>query len=247
MTPFREFHDPRLVALYDEQEPSRVDTAFYVDLAARLSASTILDIGCGTGAITCELARRGHRMTGIDPSSEMLDVARHRESGDLVQWIEGDASSLEFVAADLAILTGHVAQVISDDEMWRRTLAAIHRALRPGGRVAFESRNPAAKAWLKWTPENSFERIENTPFGAVEVWWQPLDVSDDLVRYEMHYRFSDSGEEVVSTNELRFRSEVELTEALTEAGFSVRHVFGDWDREPVHSRSPELIYVASRA
>ncbi len=39
-------------------------------------------------------------------------------------------------------MTGHVAQVIADDETWHKTLAAIHRALRPGGRVAFESRNP---------------------------------------------------------------------------------------------------------
>ena len=75
----------------------------------------------------------------------MLRVARHRQGGDLVHWIEGDAGSLERVAAYLAIVTGHVAQVIADKGMWRRTLAGAHRALRPGGHIAFESRNRSAQ------------------------------------------------------------------------------------------------------
>lgn len=139
------FHDPRLVALYDAHGPHRLDTAFYVGLAAELSATSILDIGCGTGAITCELARLGHGITGIDPSPEMLKLASTRPGGDLVRWIEGDARSLHGSPADLAIMTGHVAQVISDEEVWRETLSGIYGALRSGGHVAFESRNPTAR------------------------------------------------------------------------------------------------------
>lgn len=143
MAPFQEFHDPHLVALYDALNPCAADTAaFYIELAAALSASSIIDIGCGTGLLTCELARRGHRMTGVDPSSAMLHVARHRPSHECVRWIEGDASRLDGMQADLAIMTNHVAQVIADDDCWHATLAATHRALRPGGHVAFESRNP---------------------------------------------------------------------------------------------------------
>ena len=246
MTTFREFSDPRLVALYDADDPSRLDTAFYVELAARLSATSIVDIGCGTGAITCELARQGHVITGVDPSSAMLKVARTRRDGDLVRWIEGNADSLADASADLAIMTGHVAQVIANEAAWRRTLASAHRALRPGGHVAFESRNPAVQEWLEWTLETTFRRMQDTPLGTVETWWQLLEVSGDLVRYEIRYRFSDSGGELVSLNELRFRTDTELTEALTEAGFVVEQVYGDWDRGPVGPTSPELIYVALR-
>ena len=88
--------------------------------------------------------------------------------------------------------------------------------------------------------------MEDTVFGAVEVWWRLLEVSGDMVHYEIHYRFVASGEEAVSVNALRFRSQSELTESLSDAGFSVRQVFGDWNREPVTPSSPELIYLATR-
>jgi SAM-dependent methyltransferase len=120
VAPFREYTDPRLVAVYDALNPFAADTEFYIGVATELSASSIIDIGCGTGLLTCELARRSHQVIGVDPSSAMLDVARDRPGGELVQWVEGDASRLDQSLADLAIMTGHVAQVIADDGGWRR-------------------------------------------------------------------------------------------------------------------------------
>ncbi len=159
---FEEYTDARLVDLYDLWGPFRADTAFYIGLAAELSASSIVDIGCGTGLLACELARRGHQVTGVDPSPAMLEFARHRPGGDLVRWIEGDATRLDEAQADLAIMMGHVAQVIADDGKWQMTLAAIHRGLRPAGRVAFESRNPGAREWTTWTPQASRRHLHNT-------------------------------------------------------------------------------------
>lgn len=133
MDTFQEYTDPRLVALYDTVCEPRADLAFYIRLAGTLRASSIVDIGCGTGLLACELAGRGHRVTAVDPSPAMLDFARHRPGGGGVSWIEGTASRLGEVQADLAIMTGHVAQVIGDNEGWHTTLGAVHRALRPGG------------------------------------------------------------------------------------------------------------------
>lgn len=246
MDTFQEFHDPRLVALYDVSGGARPDTAFYVDLAARLPASSIVDVGCGTGAITCELARRGYRVTGVDPAPLMLEVARRRPGGDRVRWIAGDASSLDGPPADLAIMSAHVAQVIREERAWENTLAAIHAALRPGGQLAFDSRNPDGQAWLHWTPEASRRRLPGGDYGPVDVWWNLLDVRGELVRYEIHYRFARSGQTLISRNELRFRTRSELTEALDRAGFDVQEVFGGWDRSPVSRTSPELIFVVAR-
>jgi SAM-dependent methyltransferase len=242
---WEEFNDPRLVALYNLWGPSRPDLEFYLRLAAELSASSVADIGCGTGLLACELARRGHQMTGVDPSPVMLDVARRRPGGRRVRWIEGDASLLEEARYDLAVMSGHVAQVIADDQRWQETLAATHRALRPGGRVAFESRNPSAREWAAWTPQASRRQLRHPALGPVEVWQQVLAVQGDLVTSEIHYRFPD-GEELVSTSELRFRTQAELTRSLTDAGFSVEQLAGDWDRRPVEPDSPELIFVAAR-
>ena len=67
------------------------------------------------------------------------------------------------------------------------------------------------------------------------------------VRCEVHYRFLATGEELVSDNELRFRSRAELTQDLTRAGFAVERVFGDWDRRPPGQGTPEMIFVAVRS
>jgi SAM-dependent methyltransferase len=247
MTIFEEFSDPRLVTLYDWWDPFRTDVDFYLNLASELPASVIIDVGCGTGLLACELARRGHSVTGIDPAPAMLDVARHRPDAELVRWMEGDAGSLGEAQADLVIMTGHVAQIISDDADWHMTLSAIHRALRPGGRLAFESRNPNAQAWVRWTPDLSRRRIEDAAQRQVDVWFQSVEVRGDRVRCELHFRFVGSGEELVSRNELRFRSEEDLTWSLVDAAFSVEHVFGGWERQSLEATSPELVFVAGRA
>lgn len=186
MAGWEEYTDPRLVALYDLWGPSRPDLVFYTGLAMELPASSVADIGCGTGVLASELARRECLVTGVDPSPAMLDVARHRPDGERVRWIEGDASLLDEAEYDLAIMTGHVAQVITDDQRWRETLAATYRALRPGGRVAFESRNPSAREWTTWTPEASRRQLRHPAIGPVEVWQQVLAVQGNLVISEIH-------------------------------------------------------------
>lgn len=246
MAGFEEFTDPRLVAVYDLWDPVRTDTPFYVDLATELAASSVVDVGCGTGYLACELARHGHRVTGVDPSRPMLDVARRRPNGNLVRWIDGDASRLGDDEYDLAVMTGHVAQIIADDEDWRLTLAAIRRALRPGGRLAFESRDPAARGWEAWTPETSRRVLDGGELGTIEVWSQSTVVRGERVSSDLHYRFASSGEVLISHGEFRFRPRADLTRSLTEVGFSVQHVFGDHQRGPVKDGSPELVFVAAR-
>jgi hypothetical protein len=49
----------------------------------------------------------------------------------------------------------------------------------------------------------------------------------------------------MSTNELRFRTRAELSQSLSNAGFSVENVFGDWDGRPADAASRELIFVAA--
>ena len=248
-----EFYDLRLVAIYDAVNPVAEYERFYLDLASKLSASSIIDIGCGTGLLTCELAKRGHRLIGVEPSKAMLEVARRRACGKRVEWIEGDALGLGEFRADLAIMTGHVAQFFFDDEGWHSALIAIRKALRPGGHFAFESRNPLVQPWadqeiedhVDWPTRTSRRTVDDPVAGRIECWTEILAAEDDRVRTGIHYLFTQSGEELVSTNELRFRSRAELGRSLSDAGFSVESVFGDWDSRPADPASRELIFVAA--
>lgn len=241
----QQYVDPRLVALYDIENTRRADTDFYVQLAADLDARTILDLGCGTGLLTRELAVDGRRVVGIDPASAMLAWAQRQPGADRVQWIEGDAGALGTPEADLVVMTGNVAQVFLDDSTWAATLRAIHAALRSGGHLAFESRNPDDRAWERWNRAATYERIDS-PYGPIECWLELISVGDGRVRFAGHNVFSASGEVVVASSELRFRSRAELADSLTGAGFTVEHVYGDWDRGPVAGTSRVFVVVARR-
>jgi ubiquinone/menaquinone biosynthesis C-methylase UbiE len=243
MMPQMLYTDPRLVALYDTLNPAGPDTAFYLRLAQ--GAARIADLGCGTGLLACALAEQGHRVTGIDPSAGMLKVARGRLHGDEVRWIEGDAQALAFAGPmDRVLMTGHVAQVFLDDEAFLKTLRAARHALRNGGRLAFDSRHPAARAWEKWTKEASLRRIEVAGAGRVDVWHEALSVAGGTVRFETHYRFEATAEVRVAASELRFRGQDEIADLLAQAGFNRVEWYGDWDRPGVDDASRELIAVA---
>jgi SAM-dependent methyltransferase len=237
--------DPRLVELYDIANPRGTDTNFYIRLAADLGARTILDLGCGTGLLTRELAIGDRQVIGVDPAPAMLAVARRQPHADRVQWIEGDSSALGTSNADLVIMTGNVAQVFLDDTEWATTLHAIHAALRPGGYLAFESRNPDARAWEQWNREATYVRSD-TPFGPMEEWLEVVSVRNGRVRFEGHNVFNATGEVVMVSSELRFRNRAEVTDSLNNAGFTIEHVYGDWNRGPFVNTSGVMIFIARR-
>ncbi|HEX6817928.1 MAG TPA: class I SAM-dependent methyltransferase [Ktedonobacterales bacterium] len=237
--------DPRLVALYDRDNARGADTDFYLQLAIDLDAHRIVDLGCGTGVLTRELATDGREVIGVDPAHEMLAFARRQPGADRVQWIEGDSSAMGKLDADLAVMTGNVAQIFLEDAEWGKTLHDLHDALRPGGHLAFESRNPEARAWEGWIREATYERIDS-PSGPMECWLELISVGNGRVRFAGHNVFNESGEVLIVPSELRFRSQAEITQSLQDAGFAVEHVYGEWQRGPLTSASRPMIFVARR-
>ena len=75
------YETPKVVALYDLLNVRGADWAYYLDLAD-LAEGPILDVGCGTGALTVEAAQRGRAVYGLYPSVSMHDEARTRAGGD---------------------------------------------------------------------------------------------------------------------------------------------------------------------
>lgn len=237
--------EPRLVELYDRANPRGPDADFYLHLAAALDAHTIVDLGCGTGLLTRELASGQRRVLGVDPAPAMLATARRQPGAERVQWIEGDSSALGGIVADLVLMTGNVAQVFLEESDWIATLRAIASALRPGGCLAFESRNPAARAWEQWNRAATYT-ISASPSGPVAEWLELVSVGAGRVRFQGHNVFLATGEALVVDSELRFRRLDEQEAALAQAGLGVEQVFGDWDRRPYAASSRLMIIVARR-
>jgi len=162
------FAEPRLAEVYDPLDPDRSDLDAYAAMVEEFGARSVLDIGCGAGTFVCLLARRGLTVTAVDPAGASLAVARTKPGADLVRWVHGYATDLPPLQVDLAAMTANVAQVFLTDEEWAATLRAAHAALRPGGRLVFETRDPAAKAWLQWNRERSCQRTVVPGVGGVQ-------------------------------------------------------------------------------
>lgn len=236
------YTDPRLAALYDLLNTGRRDWDFYLALAEG-APRAVLDVGCGTGGLAVAFAMRGHHASGADPAAAMLDIARRRPGGERVAWHLAGAADLDLAARfDLIVMTGHAFQVLRSDEEIAAALSAMHRHLAPGGRLAFETRNGAVRAWEGWVADE-VSVVELPGHGEVRVGYQTVAVEGPLVTYEIRFDFG-GGDQTVATDVLRFMDECAVRSHLATAGFVDITLAGDWDGSPVGPASPELIAVA---
>jgi len=238
--------DPRLAALYDGDNPDGPDHGYFLRRADRLSAATIVDLGCGTGILTTTLASTGRHVVGVDPDAGMLAVARDRAGHERVDWRLGDSSQIGTPGADLVLMTGNVAQHIGPDD-WGRTLDDVAAALRTGGQVNFESRNPSLEAWRSWADGGRLPTTRDTPFGPLTEW---TDVSEPdhegTVVLTCHNHWNDSGDDVVVTLPLTFRTLDQITRDLAGSGLDVIEIEGGWTGEPFDPTSPLMIILAEK-
>lgn len=226
-----DYLDPRMAENFDDGVEPRDDFDFMLALASDVDARSIIDLGCGTGRLATCLARDGRRVLGVDPAPAMIEVARRRGGGEHVEWRVGDAKVLGHANADLVVMTGNVSGYIVEDAAWDELLGDVHAALRPGGHLAFGSRNLEARAWERWNHDGM----------------ELISVDGDRVRVDGHIVFAETGEELVAGSEYRFRTVFEVTGSLKSAGFDIERLYGDWLGAPFTETSEEIVVVARRS
>lgn len=238
----RLFAEPKLAEPYDLIAPwGEPDDWFYLPLV--LSATSILDVGCGTGLLLRKAREAGHtgRLCGLDPAAAMLDQAR---SFTNIEWLLGDLSTVSFDDEfDLVVMTGHAFQVFLTDDEIRTALAAIRSALVPGGRFAFETRNPLVRGWERWTAEHATEVV--TAAGEVMRVMHVVDtpVVGEIVRFTSTYTSPTWDQAETSQSALRFLDAEAVARFLSEAGLMIEEQYGDWDRSRLANTSPEIITI----
>jgi len=168
-------------------------------------------------------------------------LALATSGGERVRWIEGDATALPPLRADLVTMTANVAQAIADPDSWHGTLRGAYAALRPGGRLVFETRDPARRAWEGWTREESSHTADIPGVGPVESWHRVTGVEGPLVTFRTTYVFAADGAVLTSDSTLRFREREEVEADLALHGYETEDVRDAPDRP-----GREFVFVARR-
>ena len=114
------------------------------------ASQRVLDIGCGCGDTTLELARRvapGGSVLGLDISAPMLAVARERAAGEPgIEFLQADAQTTHFEIKFNAAFSRFGVMFFADPAS---AFATIATALRPGSKLAFVCwRTPAENVWM---------------------------------------------------------------------------------------------------
>lgn len=241
------FSDAEAAELYDVLNPwapSRDEVVFCTDVV--MSASAVLDLGCGTGSMLHHARDIGHtgRLVGLDPDQSMLDRARRRAD---VEWVSAAAADSgwdrEF---DLATMTSNAFQCLVTDDDLRASLTAIRTSLRHGGRFVFGSRHPQDRGWEGWNPSNPFD-VEDASGRKLRMWHDVEAVVGDVVTLTETTAERDNTVLRVDAAKLRFLDVPALHGFLTDAGFCIENQYGDWQRGPLTRTSREIITIARRA
>jgi cyclopropane fatty-acyl-phospholipid synthase-like methyltransferase len=200
---------------------------------------SLLDIGCGTGRHSVELARRGYQVTGIDLSSGMLAEAKKtaQDAGVQVTWIQVDAaqfSTEQRFDAVICLCEGAFGLLSSAEDALSQPLAILRNvadAMQPGARCLFTVLN--GYAMVRRHGNEDVQKHAFDPQTCTEK--SDCEPSQDLP--------------AVTLRERGFMP-TELVLLFQTAGLEVLHIWGgtagSWNKQPIDLDEMEIMIVAQK-
>lgn len=119
---------------------------------SRIPVRTVLDLACGTGAMTCLLAERGYEMIAVDGSPDMLAAAREKAAGlrgEPPVFLNQDMQMLDlYGTVDAAVCCLDSLNYLTSPRDVQKTFQRLHLFISPGGLLVFDVNSAAKLAGL---------------------------------------------------------------------------------------------------
>ncbi len=224
-----------------EAAPQEVDQV--VSLLGMQPGASVLDLCCGIGRHSLELAQRGYSVTGVDRTAAYLRTARLAASaqGLAVEWVEADAREfLRPSAFDHAINLFTFFGYFEDPAEDLRVAANVCHSLKPGGSLMMDLMGKERLARI-FSPRN----WEQLPDGSLFL--QERAIKDDWTWIENRWILIKDGKQHEFTLGHRLYDGAGLRALLLEAGFASVALYGTMDGAPYDNDARRLVAVAHKA
>lgn len=243
-----------LLAPFYDKINSDIDYSTWADFIEKLvekhgeiSPDLWLDLGCGTGKMTLELASRGKDMTGIDYSPEMLDIAREqaeKQGIDSVLWLCQDMREFElYGTVDVAIsCLDSINHLITPADL-DKCLKLVHNYLAPNGLFIFDI-NGKYK-FENIYADNSYVMEED---GAVCIWQNYYNPKSQICDFYITlFEEEDDGryERYDETQREHMYTLRAMKSHLSKCGLEFMGAYEDFDFTPANDSS-ERIYIVAK-
>lgn len=251
---FETFFHGVTLDLWRKAIPPKQTTAeaeFLIDHLNCDAGARVLDVPCGNGRLSFELAKRGLRVTGVDISEEFIAEARANQAKQPGSPATAGGSDLstrvEFILSDMrnidstkiydgAYCFGNSFAFLEHAEM-NRFLRAIARALKPGARFVIET-GMAAESVLPDFEEQSSHELDGLALTIKERYLAEESCIDS------EYIFERDGQTESRLAREWIYTVAEIRRMLEAAGFSILDLYGSLKCEPYKLGSQELFIVS---
>ena len=203
---------------------------------AGLAPTLVLDLGCGTGRMTAELAVRGYDMIGVDGSADMLSRAFERKydcpAGQRILLLQQDLRAFELYGTVGAVVsTLDCINYLTEEGDLDRCFSLVHNYLDPDGMFLFDVNTPYKFKHV--FGDNAYILEDEDKEGGCYCGWQnEYDEKSGLCRFYLSVFEEQEGgswRRVDEEQNERCYTRQALTAALTRAGFEGIEFFGNTD------------------
>ena len=155
----------------------------FLELLGEVGGKTVLDIACGEGSVTRELARQGAKMTALDLSPAMIELAVEEEKKEPlgIDYHVGNSARLDTIADgsfDVVICFMAVMDIAAVDNTFRE----VARVMKPGGRFLFNILHPCFQPRVaRWVYKEDAPRTdENRLYFAVDRYFDRGSIEENI-------------------------------------------------------------------